>query len=57
MLNLGGHDVKLLYLGSKSVKAIYKGPILVWSSIRSCFGNGYWASDKPWDNEDKWVNG
>lgn len=56
MLNLGGHDVKLLYYGAKAVKAIYKGAMLVWSSIRSCFGNGYWASDQPWDNEDKWVN-
>lgn len=28
----------------------------LWTSIRSCFGNGYWDNDQPWDNDDAWSN-
>lgn len=29
----------------------------VWQFIRSCFGKGWWADDKPWSNTDGWKNG
>ena len=28
----------------------------VWEFIRSCFGRGFWANDKPWSNTDGWKN-
>lgn len=31
-------------------------PHLVWQSVRSCFGAGYWSNDKPWINEEAWKN-
>lgn len=29
----------------------------VWALIRSCFGNGYWRDDQPWNDNDGWNNG
>lgn len=28
----------------------------VWQFIRSCFGRGFWANEKPWNNADGWKN-
>lgn len=28
----------------------------VWEFIRSCFGRGFWANEKPWNNADGWKN-
>lgn len=28
----------------------------VWEFIRSCFGRGLWANEKPWNNADGWKN-
>ena len=30
--------------------------VTLWSSIRSCFGKGYWDNNQPWDNDDAWSN-
>lgn len=32
-------------------------PHLVWQSVRSCFGAGYWRDDKPWLDTEAWNNG
>lgn len=42
--------------GMLFISNIYKGIRLIWSAIRSCFGNGYWVSTMPWSNEDSWKN-
>lgn len=28
----------------------------VWEFIRSCFGRGFWANEKQWNNADGWKN-
>lgn len=35
---------------------VFVGPTIVWQSIRSCFGKGYWINEKPWINVDGWKN-
>lgn len=44
------------YYAGRVVSAVYKGLVLVWTAIRSCFGKGYWINDKPWVDEDAWKN-
>ena len=39
-----------------SITAMYIGARLFWQSIRSCYGRGYWISDKPWIDNDIWKN-
>ena len=56
MLTIGNDEPSLLYWGKTILRKVYLGYLLLWPKIKSCFGNGYWASDQPWDNEDKWVN-
>ena len=29
---------------------------LIWEGIKSCFGNGFWINDKPWNNNESWKN-
>ena len=38
------------------VTAVYTGAALLWQLVRSCYGKGYWITDKPWLNEDGWKN-
>ena len=42
--------------GNKPIQAIYKGIILLWQAIRSCFGSGFWVNEKPWVNDEPWKN-
>ena len=49
-------EVALLYYGSIAISAVYHGAQLVWQAIRSCFGKGWWVSDKPWLSGDNWKN-
>ena len=44
------------YHANRAIAAVYKGLVLVWSAIRSCFGKGYWINDKPWVDDDAWKN-
>lgn len=56
MLFKGGKEIVQIFKDSKAIIAIYKGAILVWQAIRSCFGAGYWINDKPWLNDEPWKN-
>lgn len=29
---------------------------LVWEAIRSCFGSGWWITNRPWINNNAWKN-
>ena len=51
-----GKEITLIYYGRKAITAIYKGLRMIWQSIISCFGGGYWDNDKPWNNDDGWKN-
>lgn len=45
-----------VFKGEIPITAIYKGDILVWQLINSCFGSGAWLNDRPWSNTDGWKN-
>ena len=51
-----GKEIIDLYRGKTPILEMYYGKYLVYQVIRSCFGNGYWISDKPWINSDVWRN-
>lgn len=54
MLHVGSKQVGLLYIGSKAVAMLYRGGKKIWEAVSSCFGSGYWRSDKPWKGTDTW---
>lgn len=54
MLHVGSKQVGLLYIGSKAVAMLYRGSLKIWEAVSSCFGSGYWRSDKPWKGGDAW---
>ncbi len=29
---------------------------LIYESVRSCYGKGYWIPEKPWLDDDKWKD-
>lgn len=56
MIYKGKNAIGAIYYGRKIISAVYKGALLVWQSIRSCFGSGSWLNDKPFINEESWKN-
>jgi hypothetical protein len=50
------NDITSIHKGSNAIAFVYKGAMLVWSLIRSCFGKGLWINIYPWDNNDGWKN-
>lgn len=56
MLYKGGKEITAVYIGQRTISAIYKGGRLVWQAVRSCFGAGLWRNDKPWRNDEGWRN-
>ena len=56
MIFLGKKEISLVQFGKVAVTQIYKGAILVWEAIKSCFGAGYWKNDSPWSNTEGWRN-
>lgn len=51
-----GKEITAIELGERAISSVYKGARIVWEMIRSCFGKGWWANDKPWNNIDSWKN-
>lgn len=51
----GNETVAITALGHE-IMEVRKGLAVVWQSIRSCFGKGFWVNEKPWINEDSWKN-
>jgi len=56
MIVINNKEVSAIRLGEKVVSAVYKGAVLVWQAIRSCFGMGYWDDDQPWKDDDAWKD-
>lgn len=58
MIRKDGKVVNGIHQVGRTATAMYKAvgtvAVLVWTSIRSCFGNGYWVSEKPWLSNDAW---
>lgn len=57
MIYKNGKELSARYLGTKAIEAVYKGAVLIWQAISSCFGSGFWINDRPWTNTDAWSNG
>jgi hypothetical protein len=55
-----GKELVGKYLNGKTCTAIYKvvggAVVTLWEFIRSCFGRGFWANERPWNNADGWKN-
>lgn len=51
-----GKNIGIVYYGSLVISAIYRGAMLVYTAIRSCFGSGMWSGEKPWIGTDNWKN-
>lgn len=49
-------EISGIFVSGKVITAVYKGAVLVWEAINSCFGNGFWVNVKPWSNKDGWRN-
>ena len=56
MLYKNSHEISGIFNGNKIIIAVFKGASLVWQSIRSCFGAGYWINRFPWIDTDTWKN-
>ena len=56
MLLVDNKEIVSIIKNNKVVLEIYKNAQLVWQAIRSCFGKGFWANDKPWINDDGFKN-
>ncbi len=56
MIYKDGKEITAVQLGTRAMTAIYKGAVLVWQAISSCFGGGSWANEKAWSNTDGWKN-
>lgn len=54
MIRIKGKEIIGVTLRSKTISMIYRGAVLVWQAVRSCFGNGAWFGEKPWIGEDGW---
>ncbi len=56
MLCVGDKRAERLYIGRRPVQALYRGAVKIWEAVSSCFGSGWWRSDKPWKDGDAWKN-
>ena len=53
-MKIGSGNIARLMTNNMAVQVVKYGLELVWQAIRSCFGNGYWISNKPWIGKDLW---
>lgn len=56
MIFLGKKEIESIFIGKNPVAQIYIGAKLVWESIKSCFGAGFWKNEAPWSNIEGWRN-
>lgn len=56
-IHIHNKDITEVYAHNKAISAIYKGAVLVWEAVRSCFGSGMWISKKPWLGKEGWKEG
>lgn len=56
MIYKNKHELSSEILNFVRTTAIYKGTVIVWQAIRSCFGAGFWAPEKSWLGEETWKN-
>lgn len=54
MIYKNGKEIAAIYYGKVALSAIYKGSVLIWQAVRSCFGSGRWIGKKPWIGKERW---
>lgn len=54
MLKKEGKNVIAVTSKGRVTLAIYKGALLLWEAVRSCFGGGFWQRAKPWLGKESW---
>lgn len=54
MIYKGKIAIKGVYVGTKIVTAVYRGGVMIWELINSCFGSGSWKGEKNWNGNDLW---
>lgn len=54
MLRKDGKNVIAVTVKGRITLAIYKGTLLLWEAVRSCFGGGFWQRAKPWLRKESW---
>lgn len=54
MININNKETSAVYYGTRIITAVYAGAKLVWSAVSSCFGSGFWRSERPWSRTDGW---
>jgi hypothetical protein len=57
MLHYRNTTIATLHFQGNVASLGYKGSILVFEGVRSCYGSGAWLNDKGWLNDDGWRNG
>ena len=59
MIHINSKDISGVYSGLKEIVAVYSGLRLVWNKITemlSCYSNGYWIDEYPWDDNLTWTD-
>ncbi len=56
MLRIGDRIPSVIHIGRRRVAMLTVGAVLVWQSVRSCFGSGRWTGRKPWLGKERWRN-
>ena len=49
-------EINQIFCNNKAIMVLYRGTVVVWEAINSCFGRGYWINTKGWVNKDGWRN-
>jgi hypothetical protein len=55
-MTYNGGTISMVYYKDLALTAIYRGSVVIWEGIRSCFGGGAWLNAKAWINSDCWKN-
>jgi hypothetical protein len=50
------YNIGFVSKGKTVIGKIYKGAVLIWESVASCFSKGYWLNNKRWTNDKGWKN-
>ena len=57
MLYINEKQIDAINHLNKPIQAVYHMDTLVWQSVKSCYGRGYWINSAPWVNDEAWKNG
>ena len=56
MISYNSQQITGIFYNKIPMAYLYRGSVLVWEAVNSCFGSGYWKNDLSWKNDDAWKN-